>query len=1484
MSRTRRVLGVLVASGLISTGLLGGTALAADQDLSVSPNYGPNNSSSAQTLTFTTTGSSFLPGASVVLTYHGVPSRTITNSSPAQVDPSDSKKLTAPVTLTAAAPGLYDAKVTNPPLDGSVYSCASCFTVTGAVPTANGFGRTSNSGSNPASFTLTGTNFAVGTTLSFLQAGVADPKVVWTTTGTSGSSVVGTLAIDPTANGGTYDVVATNTDGKKATCTGCLQVPKVTAVRRTDQSVGTPAKLGYGVQHASLLVTGVGLTPTTSFGFYSEALNPNATKVNSKTYDAVAKSVTLDVTISDPSNTTIASTVDHYGIIALDKGDGYGNAASVLTLSPRPALDSNAPFDDDNPGQGSVSFPVTLKGAGFQTGMTAAFSPSTGITVNNVQVTGLTSAVLTLTLAGDAPLTARDLHLANPDLGVNAGSTQMTPSAAPVITSSSPTSVGINTSSVTITLTGSGFQTQSLGKDGTASTSNSYVTPKLFVFGHPDWTMSGAAVATNSGKTLTGTLDIPAGAPAGTYRLGYLDKNGSIVECFTASHGSCLTVEDLAVSTVSPTIVTNDTTSQALTITGVNFAAGAVPVLQRAGQPDVVGTNVRNLTATSLTADFDVDGIAPGNGAWAVRVTLPDGSTGHKANALTVAGAVPHLTSISPSTIAAGNPAYVLTVNGTDLARGATLTFSGIGSTGPTQVSSQWISRNQMKFTLNTVGASAGPRGIVLTNTDGASTQTGECSVLNCLTVNAAPTATGASPASRAAGSPTVNVTISGSGFNGTPSVAFSGTGVTAGTATSVASGSFVVPVTVAQDAVAGARSFTVTNGDGGMATCSSCFTVKAAPTIDTVSPDVQRIGTGPTTVTITGTGFNTGGVAIAFGPGITTGSPTISATTITVPVTVSPTASPLGARDVTVTNTPANDGGSATAEQAFSIGDLPSVPRNLAATRGNGVVNLKWDAPISDGGLDVSGYDVTVNKTSDGSAPDPTPEVTVEGTTAQVTGLVNGTSYSFTVAAVNPVGTGPATGPVAATPASVPDAPKDVTATAGDASAALTWTPQGNGGSPITSYQVYLADGTLKKTVATTSTTVTGLTNGTAYSFYVVAVNAVGSSPASATSAPVTPLPAVPGAPTGLVASVTAAAGQADLSWTAPSGATLTPIKSYSVSVTPNSGTVTGTTTYPADGTATTATVTGLANGVGYTFTVRAATTAGAGPASAPATATPYGVPGAVTALTSTPGDKALTTTWAAPASNGRPVTSYTATLNPGAVTKTVTATSVGFTGLVNGTAYTVSVRATNLRGAGPSASAPAVTPRWTSTVSLGSLPGRVLRGNPITLTGTVTRTDKSVAAGKVVLKARSDSGVVTTVATVATDATGKYSYRFAPVHNATYTATYAGDSRNGASLSAARRTLVAVRIYVSAPTGSHTVNQVISGTVLPNKAGYVVTLYSVSSTGKLTRLAAVRASSKSTYSFSIRLSAGSHLLQVGMAATPGNDHGEVRFAARRS
>jgi hypothetical protein len=186
--------------------------------------------------------------------------------------------------------------------------------------------------------------------------------------------------------------------------------------------------------------------------------------------------------------------------------------------------------------------------------------------------------------------------------------------------------------------------------------------------------------------------------------------------------------------------------------------------------------------------------------------------------------------------------------------------------------------------------------------------------------------------------------------------------------------------------------------------------------------------------------------------------------------------------------------------------------------------------------------------------------------------------------------------------PASAPGQVTNVSATAGHASAMVSWTAPATGGPPE-SYTVtpYIGDVAQTPTTVTgspleTSVRVGGLTPGTAYTFRVRANNPSGSGALSAASNPVTPTAiTAPDAPTNVAASP--ASSSAQVTWSAPSDDGGSAITGYTI--TPYIGAA-AQTPVNVGATPTSKKVTGLTNGTAYTFKVSATNAIGTGAASA--------------------------------------------------------------------------------------------------------------------------------------------------------------------------------------------------------------------------------------------------------------------------------------------
>jgi hypothetical protein len=157
----------------------------------------------------------------------------------------------------------------------------------------------------------------------------------------------------------------------------------------------------------------------------------------------------------------------------------------------------------------------------------------------------------------------------------------------------------------------------------------------------------------------------------------------------------------------------------------------------------------------------------------------------------------------------------------------------------------------------------------------------------------------------------------------------------------------------------------------------------------------------------------------------------------------------------------------------------------------------VSWSTPASGGAL-ITGYLVT-------SAPGGFTCEVSSSTSCVVTGLTNGTAYSFTVTATNVAGSSlPSVASNVVTPVTAPGAPTGLSVsglqmTPSGVEGSMSWSPPADtGGSAITGYTVRLSDARSWSTGPETTQKIGGLTPGQSYAFTVTARTGAGSGKAS--------------------------------------------------------------------------------------------------------------------------------------------------------------------------------------------------------------------------------------------------------------------------------------------------------------------------------------------------------------------------------------------------
>lgn len=364
-----------------------------------------------------------------------------------------------------------------------------------------------------------------------------------------------------------------------------------------------------------------------------------------------------------------------------------------------------------------------------------------------------------------------------------------TPAAAPTLTSINPTSRNQNSGQFTLNLVGTGFASGAVVK----------------------W--NGNALSTTFVSATALTAIVPAGnlATAATALITVTnpDSQNSNSRTFTIS------LPAPVLASVNPASATVGGAAFTITVQGSFFTPGAL-----------VSWNGNALT-TSYTNSSFLEAQVPASflnaaGTASIVVTNNDAQQSG-AFTFTIQAAPtppPDATSLAPNTIAAGNPAFTLTVNGTNFVNGAVVKWNNIPLT------TFFVSATRLTATVSDgLVAAVGTALVSVMNPDMQSTA--PLSFTVAPTNNPTPVLTSISPTNATVGGATFTLSVFGAGFVASSVVRVNGS---ARTTTFISANELRITVSSGEITAATTLSITVANPTpGGGVSASANLTVAAA-------------------------------------------------------------------------------------------------------------------------------------------------------------------------------------------------------------------------------------------------------------------------------------------------------------------------------------------------------------------------------------------------------------------------------------------------------------------------------------------------------------------------------------------------------------------------------------------------------------------------------------------------------------------------------
>jgi hypothetical protein len=552
----------------------------------------------------------------------------------------------------------------------------------------------------------------------------------------------------------------------------------------------SPSQVGVGSGAFTLTVTGQNFASTAVVRVNGSART--TTYISATTLTAAipatddASSRTLNITVLNP-NSVVSNTVT----LSVS-----GTATPVITL-----------LNPSTVNAGGTAFVLQILGSAFTSTATVrvngALRSSTFVDSGTLKAQILSSDIavpaslpVTVTTSGgtSAPAT---LTVVSPN--------------TPSISSISPSIVTAGDNSFPLTVTGTNFQSGAVVKvNGLSRTT----------------TLASSTSATAS--VLASDIASPGQLPITIKNIG----SGSTSNAVTLFVANPLGPR---VDSISPSSVAAGSGDFTLVINGANFLSDDVAVIGTAKRPVTLVSDTQ-VTTPILAADVAAPTTIN------ISVARSDGSLQSPPQTLTVASAAaPEITSFNPTTAATGDAPFVLTINGTNFASGAIVTFDGVPRDA-TVASSASITTTVTAADLATEHTIS----IVVTNPGGLASPAATFSI-----VTPVPAISSITPNAVISGDAGFLLKVAGTHFSSHSVINVNGNA--RATAIETSTGNLTTNIDATEIATPGNLSITVT--DSG-ATSAPVTLAVLRPVIVSVTPGSLPFGAISATINVVGTAF----------------------------------------------------------------------------------------------------------------------------------------------------------------------------------------------------------------------------------------------------------------------------------------------------------------------------------------------------------------------------------------------------------------------------------------------------------------------------------------------------------------------------------------------------------------------------------------------------------------------------------------------------